>query len=208
MGKRALDFDWVTPTLAVGAGFASADAARLAREHGIRHVVDVRVEECDDERVLRRHGIELLHLPTEDVCAIDDERIDDGVAWVNERLDRGERVLVHCQHGVGRSALLALCVLVSRGDEPLEALLRAKKRGASSRRAPTSSSRSRILRSASRADFRFMGGPRVRGDGRDRLPGSHGSHEPLIAPGAETARIRSRETPRRTEAAPSRHPRK
>jgi predicted protein tyrosine phosphatase len=126
VGKRALDFDWVTPTLAVGAGFASADAARLAREHGIRHVVDVRVEECDDERVLRRHGIELLHLPTEDVCAIDDERIDDGVAWVNERLDRGERVLVHCQHGIGRSALLALCVLVSRGDEPLEALLRAK----------------------------------------------------------------------------------
>lgn len=126
VGKSALDFDWVTPTLAVGAGFAPSDAFRLARDHEIRHVVDLRIEERDDERVLRRHGIELLHLPTEDVCAIDDEMIDDGVAWVNARLDRGARVLVHCQHGIGRSALLALCVLVSRGDEPLGALVRAK----------------------------------------------------------------------------------
>ena len=126
MARSALDFDWVTPLLAVGAHFAAAEAARLAREHAIRHVVDLRLEACDDARALRRHGIELLHLPTEDVCAIDDGRIEEGVAWVNERLDRGSRVLIHCQHGIGRSALLALCVLVSRGDEPLDALIRAK----------------------------------------------------------------------------------
>ena len=126
MGRLPLDFDWLTSMLAVGARFGPSDAARLAREHAIRHVVDLRVEACDDERVLRRHGIELLHLPTEDVCAIDDEKIGVGVAWVNARLDRGERVLVHCQHGIGRSALLALCVLVSRGEEPLDALGRAK----------------------------------------------------------------------------------
>jgi predicted protein tyrosine phosphatase len=35
-------------------------------------------------------------------------------------------VLVHCEHGVGRSALLALCVLVARGEAPLAALERAK----------------------------------------------------------------------------------
>ena len=126
VNRPPLDLDWVTATLAVGASFALSDAARLAREHGIRHVVDLRVEACDDERVLRRHGIELLHLPTEDVCAIDEEKIEVGVAWVNARLDRGARVLVHCQHGIGRSALLALCVLVSRGQEPLEALGVAK----------------------------------------------------------------------------------
>jgi predicted protein tyrosine phosphatase len=124
--RLPLDFDWVTATLAVGASFAPSDAARLAREHSVRHVVDLRVEDRDDERVLRRHGIELLHLPTKDVCAIDEEKIETGVAWVNARLDRGARVLVHCQHGIGRSALLALCVLVSRGQEPLEALGRAK----------------------------------------------------------------------------------
>jgi predicted protein tyrosine phosphatase len=90
-------------------------------------VVDVRVEACDDEAVLRAQGIRLLHLPTEDTRAIVQERIRHGVAFVCEGLDRGERVLVHCQHGVGRSALLAVCVLVARGEPPLAALDRAKR---------------------------------------------------------------------------------
>ena len=48
------------------------------------------------------------------------------VATMAPRLDAGSRVYIHCEHGVGRSALLALCVLVSRGDPPLGALERAK----------------------------------------------------------------------------------
>jgi predicted protein tyrosine phosphatase len=122
-----VDLHFITPGLAVGSRFPMEAAARLAAEHGITRVVDLRVEACDDEAVLRTHGIRLLHLPTEDTCAIVQERIRHGVAFVNEGLDRGEKVLVHCQHGIGRSALLAVCVLVARGDPPLVALERAKR---------------------------------------------------------------------------------
>ncbi len=122
-----LDLDWITERLAVGGAFPIEAALHLAADLGVRHVVDVRVEACDDEQVLRRHGISLLHLPTEDRCAIALTKIRDGVAWVSARLARAERVLVHCQHGIGRSALLALCVLVARGAEPLEALALAKR---------------------------------------------------------------------------------
>ncbi len=122
-----LDLHFLTPGLALGARFPMEAAARLALEHGITRVVDVRVEACDDEAVLRTHGIRLLHLPTQDTCAIAQEPIRRGVAFVCEGLDRGERVLVHCQHGIGRSALLALCVLVARGDAPSAALERAKR---------------------------------------------------------------------------------
>ncbi len=121
-----LDLHFVAPGLAVGARFPAEAAPVLAREHGISRVVDVRVEECDDERLLRAHGIRLLHLPTEDTRAISLEKIRHGVRFVSEGLDRGERALVHCQHGIGRSALLALCVLVDRGYAPLEAMERAK----------------------------------------------------------------------------------
>ena len=38
----------------------------------------------------------------------------------------GARLLIHCQHGIGRSALVALCVLVDRGAAPMAALRRAK----------------------------------------------------------------------------------
>ncbi len=121
-----LDLHFVAPGLAVGARFPAEAAPVLAREHGISRVVDVRVEERDDERVLRTHGIRLLHLPTEDTRAISLEKIRHGVAFVSEGLDRGEKVLVHCQHGIGRSALLALCVRVARGEAPLEAMERTK----------------------------------------------------------------------------------
>jgi protein-tyrosine phosphatase len=122
-----LDLHFIAPGLAVGGRFPMESAAALAAEHRIARVVDVRVEACDDEAVLRTHGIRLLHLPTEDTSALAQERLRDGVRFVCEGLDRGEAVLVHCQHGIGRSALLALCVLVERGEPPLLALERAKR---------------------------------------------------------------------------------
>lgn len=121
-----LDLDWVTPQLAVGGSFPAEAAEHLARELGVRHVVDLRAEACDDEVVLRRHGIELLHLPTQDACAVSQRMLEEGVAWALEKLERGLKVYVHCEHGIGRSALLALCILVERGDRPLQALSRAK----------------------------------------------------------------------------------
>jgi protein-tyrosine phosphatase len=123
----ALNFDWLTDRLAVGGCFPIDAAQRLARDHGIRHVVDLRAEACDQEVALRRHGVALLHLPTEDNCAIAPDMLRAGVRWVCAALDAGDRVLVHCEHGIGRSALLALAVLIARGTPPLEALERAKR---------------------------------------------------------------------------------
>jgi predicted protein tyrosine phosphatase len=124
---QELNLDWVAPLLAVGGRFPIEAAEHLASRLGIRYVVDLRVEECDDEHVLREHGITLLHLPTEDMRAVRRDMLRDGVHWVSKHLERGHKVYIHCEHGVGRSATLALCVLVARGDSPLEALARAKK---------------------------------------------------------------------------------
>lgn len=124
------NFSWITQRLAVGGSFPSERAEELATAHGIQAVVDLREESKDDEEVLQRHGITLLHLPTEDMCGVDATQLDEGVAFANARLDRGDRLLIHCEHGIGRSATLALCVMVSRGDRPLDALERMKQRRA------------------------------------------------------------------------------
>src|SRR5262249_29937827 len=108
--------------LAVGGRFPMEAAEQLAKREGIGAIVDLRVECQDDEATLRMHGLEFLHLPTEDACAIAPKMIDDGVEWVRARLDRRIRVLIHCEHGIGRSALLALCTLVAGGLEPLAAM--------------------------------------------------------------------------------------
>lgn len=119
---------WITDALAVGGSFPAECAEALAREHGVAAVVDLRDEACDEEAELRRHGLAFLHLPTLDHHAVSAPMLRDGVAFAAAHLDRGERVLIHCEHGIGRSATLALCVLVARGMDPLEALNLAKDR--------------------------------------------------------------------------------
>ena len=122
------DFDWLTEQLAVGGCFAAERAADLARRHGIGAVVDLREEDRDDEEQLRRAGLAFLHLPAPDMEAHGVDGLDRGVAFVRDRLGRGDKVLIHCQHGIGRSPLLALCVLVDAGQAPLDALEHAKGR--------------------------------------------------------------------------------
>lgn len=122
------DFHWVTDAVAVGGCFPMEQAAELAEAHGIRAVVDLRAEDCDDAKQLRSAGIDLLHLPTPDLEAATGEHLERGVAFVRDRIALGDKVLIHCQHGIGRSALLALCVLVDQGWQPLDALAHLKER--------------------------------------------------------------------------------
>src|SRR3569833_935785 len=96
-----LNLDWLTDHLAVGGRFPDTAVEALAREHGVRAVVDLRQEACDDDALLARHGIYFLHLPTEDQCGVSQTMLDRGVAFAGPRLARGEKVLVHCEHGIG-----------------------------------------------------------------------------------------------------------
>lgn len=120
------NFDWITPSLAVGGSFPRERAEAVAREHGVKAVVDLREEARDDEVELTRCGLLFLHLPTEDEMAVSQEMLDEGVAFSQARIAAGDKVLIHCEHGIGRSATLALCVLSAQGLAPLTALQRMK----------------------------------------------------------------------------------
>jgi protein-tyrosine phosphatase len=123
-----INFSWITPNLAVGGRYPVEAIEHLATRFGITHIVDVRVEEKDNEAVLREHGITLLHLPTIDSRAVSQEMLEDGVAWVNQQLADGGKVYIHCAHGIGRSVLLACCVLVSMGYSAQDALRQVKQK--------------------------------------------------------------------------------
>ena len=128
IAAAALDLSWITDTFAIGGSFAPNQTEALARDHGVAAVVDVRGEACDDETLLAKHGIELLHLPTIDFEPISPRMLQRGTAFVTAHLAAGRRVLVHCAQGIGRSALLGLCVLVECGHAPISALALAKAR--------------------------------------------------------------------------------
>ena len=48
------------------------------------------------------------------------ESLCDEVAFIAERVARGEKVYVHCASGVGRSVALTLCYLATHGGLSLE----------------------------------------------------------------------------------------
>ncbi|MEO7027749.1 MAG: hypothetical protein ABI056_09375, partial [Caulobacteraceae bacterium] len=89
-------------------------------------VIDLRAEDCDDEAELRGCGLRFLHLPTADMMGVSQPMLDKGVRFAADASGDGLKLLIHCEHGIGRSALLALCVLVDRGLAPLAALTAAK----------------------------------------------------------------------------------
>jgi hypothetical protein len=128
--KHGLNLSWVAPGLAVGGSFRPVQVEGL-RELGIHRVVDVRAERCDDRDLLTQNGIELLHLPTPDQEPFDRSSLVRGVEWVCDGLERSDGVLIHCEHGIGRAASLACCVLMARGfklTEAMELLVRARSR--------------------------------------------------------------------------------
>jgi protein tyrosine phosphatase (PTP) superfamily phosphohydrolase (DUF442 family) len=116
-----LNMDWVTEHLAVGGRVHPGDIAALARS-GVTQIIDTRSEHCDDADALAREHIELLYLPAKDTYPLTVEQLMDGANWAAERIQQGGRILIHCEHGVGRSVLLTCSVLVYGGMSAHEAL--------------------------------------------------------------------------------------
>lgn len=131
LGNPAPDLDWITDSLAVGGALRTENQIRALPGLGIGGVVDMRSESQDDVATLESLGISFLHLPTIDWYPPTPDDLDIGSEWVLDQLAKGTKVLVHCQHGIGRSVILAAAVLVKMGYDWREALrlIQAKRRG-------------------------------------------------------------------------------
>jgi protein-tyrosine phosphatase len=121
-----VDINWLTPSLAMGACVPEDAIEWVARKLKIGQVVDLRAEVAIDPIIWTSHGVRFLALPTKDHQPIDPELLDEGVRTVLAALEEDICTLVHCQFGIGRSALLACCVLVALGHDPCEAITIAK----------------------------------------------------------------------------------
>lgn len=123
----ALNMSWVNDHLAVGGRIRPEDIKALALS-GITHVVDTRSEYSDDKDALAKENIELLYLPTPDTYPLSVEQLMQGSEWTDKYIGEGGRVLIHCEHGVGRSVLLTCAVLVYEGMYARDALELVKKK--------------------------------------------------------------------------------
>lgn len=115
--RRTLNLSRVSGYLFVGGHVPRVHYRRLAAL-GITAVVDLRAERQDDSRALTALGIEYVNLPAPDHFAPSRAQLEEGVNWMLSRVERGGRVFVHCEHGVGRGPLMGLCLMVALGESP------------------------------------------------------------------------------------------
>jgi protein-tyrosine phosphatase len=96
------------------------------KEIGINAVLSLltREEEADlglrnESQIVKAHSMEFLTLPIADrQVPISESEMAAVLDHLNVRLSSGKNVVMHCRQGVGRSGLLAACLLISKGMDP------------------------------------------------------------------------------------------
>ena len=126
-GRRLPDLSWVTPSLSISGSLHPRHFEGLAQLE-IGAIVDLREEGKDDEELLALHRIQFLHLPVPNYWAPSQAQLVRGTEWVGKQLAKGRKTLIHCREGVGRSVVLACCVLIRQGYDLLSARRLVKSR--------------------------------------------------------------------------------
>ena len=97
-----------------------ADLAWL-RERGVGAVLSLTETPLAAE-ALDRHGLEVLHLPVDDLRAPTPEQIRQALAFIDRQRGLGRRVVVHCLVGQGRTGTILAAYLIRGGLEADAAL--------------------------------------------------------------------------------------
>jgi protein-tyrosine phosphatase len=109
-----------------------SDEIQSWRVSGIDVVVSLLTESensqlglTDEARTTQSHGLAFLSFPIVDYSVPDSRNATlQLVNRLEHLLSQGKTVGIHCRQGIGRSALVAACVLVLSGDSAEASLLR------------------------------------------------------------------------------------
>ena len=111
MGR--VNISWVTEQIAVSGAFLNEDIPYLKRA-GIDAIVDVRSEYSDNKELIEGFELEFLNIKVDDRYSPTLKQLERIFNFIEPLLDKGKRVLIHCQNGCGRSPLVAIATLTKR----------------------------------------------------------------------------------------------
>ncbi len=80
--------------------------------------------------LIEKEKLPWLHFPIKDFGIVDKQQ---EVFWepisknIHQKINNGERILVHCRGGCGRTGMIVLRIMIEFGEDPHEALDRLRK---------------------------------------------------------------------------------
>jgi protein-tyrosine phosphatase len=113
--KDAYPLTWVTDHLGVGPAPMSYVALDSLREQGVGAILNLCGEFTDLHDIEAKQGFEVYHLPIKDEEAPDLAELEKALAWLDEAIYLGKKVLIHCRHGIGRTGTVLNAYLLRRG---------------------------------------------------------------------------------------------
>ncbi len=129
--RRMRGFSWVVDKKLAGMPVLGRSRALeqdifFLEDAGIDLLVSLTIEPTSGES-LKRHGIDLLHLPIKDFSAPTMQQMQEFADTVRERLAQGQSVGVHCTAGLGRSGTMLSVYFVTTGLSASEAIAEVRR---------------------------------------------------------------------------------
>lgn len=113
-------FDQITPQIWLGGAPTYERDYQFLLENDISAVLDMRAEREGDREFFERHDINYHRLEVLDATVPADEYLSEGADWINQQIESGRIVLVHCAKGRGRSATLVAAYLMRYESLPFD----------------------------------------------------------------------------------------
>lgn len=106
---------WITSHIATGYAPQSYEDLDDIREQGINAIVNLCGEYSDLHEIQESCGFDVFWLPIADETAPPLADMERGLAWLDEAVYLGKKVLIHCRHGIGRTGTFITAYLLRRG---------------------------------------------------------------------------------------------